>query len=167
MNNFNDLKYVKINTDNINEISISKPMDLSLSQQDSPNVFWKKEQMKLHGYYLVDISYNQNIEDIDLEHPLFKNDEVKYNRIPKSEQEVLIINKDNKIKELKESFFTEIEKTYDYKYLLLVSLDILDNQETTKIKTEIKNKKLLLDDLINLVKKEKTVDNINQIKWGL
>lgn len=75
--------YVKVS----NGVIVEGPKELQSSESSSPNVNWSKEQMKLNGYFIVDMSHDHLTEKVDTNNPTIMESGVTFPRIQLSAQD--------------------------------------------------------------------------------
>ena len=105
-------------------VIVEGPLPLSNRPTAIPNSKWPAEQLKLHGYVLVDLDYDRKTETLDLANPIISGDSVTYPRIRKSDSEKLNEAKAEKAKELKTAFTAEIFKEGDLLELVILALGV-------------------------------------------
>ena len=77
--------YVKV----VDGVIVDGPKEISESQKESPNVEWTREQMNRHGFFEVDVTMDALTETIDLVNPIITPTAVTFNRIPRTNSEIL------------------------------------------------------------------------------
>ena len=124
--------YVKV----VNGSVVSQPKEMSSNPGDSPNVFWKLEQMKINGFFEVDISHDNETEDIDIANPVINEVGVFYNKLRKQASEILSLKKQKMIKLAKIDLIFSITKKFSHEDILLVALGVM---EIPSLKTDIQS----------------------------
>lgn len=77
--------YVKV----LNGAVVEGPLLLSDDGTKSPNSAWRTEQLKTHGYFLVDLSHDPISQEIDFANPIISSNSVIYTIKEKPLSEVL------------------------------------------------------------------------------
>src|SRR3990167_3790200 len=100
--------YVKVE----NGVIVEGPKEISSSQSASPNIYWSKEQMKLNGFFQVDLTHDQDMEILDLTNPIITSDGVSFPIVDKPASEALECVKTTLLREKKKEAYEIIFKKY-------------------------------------------------------
>jgi hypothetical protein len=125
--------YVRV----LNGSVVEGPRIISPAIQDSPNISWSDEQMKLHDYFKVDCDYDSLIEFIDYANPIITENSVSYNRISKSAALILVDIKAMKNKAMRKMAENIIRSKYSEQDQHYVALGIAGNGISASLKSDV------------------------------
>ena len=152
--------YVKVQ----NGVVVDGPKPLSSSESDTPSQNWSSEQMRLHGFFRVDISCDSIKETVDFQNPIITEDSVTYNRIQKPSNLVLSECKHLKRMIIKQNAETIIASKYSVQDQNFVALGIAGNGASNTLKSDVKAVYSALLLAIDQVNQATTPDAINAVK---
>lgn len=139
---------------------VSEPKKVSNSRTASPNTHWSAEQMKKHGYFIVDVSHDDQVEKIDYDNPIITDNAVDFAKIPLDSEVVKGNKKKEKIARIKARFMNRIKDKNDI-WDILFALMGFDDIEP--IKTDIDLDLKAMRQKIKAVKDASTVEEIEQV----
>jgi|SRR3989338_1234742 len=125
--------YVKV----VDGVVIGYPEQLSESGSATPNTSWKPEQMKLHGFYEVDLSHDEVEETIDLDLYEIDGDFVVFAKVKKSSSEILDNSRNKKLIELNSKANNKIESLYSINTRINAALGLYPPQFLKDLKIDI------------------------------
>ena len=115
--------YVKV----ANGVIVDGPREISSGGSESPNISWSSEQMKLNGFFEVNLEYNPDTETIDYQNPTITSDSVTYPRNPIDSTTALSICKTRIIKASRLEALQRIRDKYDIMEMMIVALGFQTN----------------------------------------
>ena len=115
--------YVKVSKG----VIVDGPNELPSSESSSPNSNWGKEQMKLNGFFEVDLTCDRDKESIDYENPDITEDSVTYNKTQLDSTTHLSNVKSRLIKQAKGELESRVSNRFSMVEMILVSLNLTNN----------------------------------------
>ena len=115
--------YVKV----ANGVIVDGPREISSGGSESPNTGWSGEQMKLNGFFEVNLEYNPDTETVDYQNPTITADSVTYPRNSIDSTTALSICKTRLIKAARLEALRRIRDKYDIMEMMIVALGFQTN----------------------------------------
>lgn len=117
-----DQYYVKVTDKKV----VQQPMLLSEDRTVSPNTGWPPEQMALHGFQIVDITYDPEIQEIDFQAPVVDKDgKVTY---PPKDRPLADV-KAEKIQKIRDTVLSTVFTEFGRDRLIGMSLGVYPDKE--------------------------------------
>ena len=116
---------------------IHEPKEIGSLHSDAPNLFWKAEQMALHGFVEVDLNYDKVTESIDLDNPVINKGSVTYPRITKDMSLVIIASRKRRILYITEQANRIIENKYSFQEILYVALGAINGTFGQELRDDV------------------------------